>query len=152
MEFVGHFFIGILLCGAIVSGEIRPLDPNNVQAFTIGNRADEQNYRLPNDTKPETYDITIITTVDQAVDGDDGTNFNFNGIVKINIKVLEDTTKITLHARQLTIDNIELKDGNTNIATDPHDYQIVPEFLVIPTKTTLQKDKNYELTIEYTGK
>lgn len=151
MAFFGHFFIGIFLCCAIVAGEIRPLDPNNVHKFSIGTRADEQNYRLPNDTKPETYDITIKTTVDEAVDGDE-TNFNFDGKVIINIKVLEDTNKITLHARQLIITNIALKDGSTNIETDPYDYQIVPEFVVIPTKTTLQKDKNYELTIEYTGK
>lgn len=151
MELVGHFFIGILLCGAIVSGEIRPLDPNNVQKFTIGNRADEQNYRLPNDTKPETYDITIKTTIDEAVDGDQ-TNFYFEGTVKINIKVLNDTNKITLHARQLTIKNIALKEGSTTIQTDPYEYQIVPEFVVIPTKDTLKKDKNYELTIEYLGK
>lgn len=150
MELVGHFSIGILLCCAIVSGEIRPLDPNNVQKFTIGSRADEQNYRLPNDTKPETYDITLITTVDEAVDGDE-INFNFDGTVKINIKVLEETNKVTLHARQLTIKTAELFDENTNIAGE-FEYLVVPEFLIIPTKQNLQKDKNYNLVITYTGK
>ncbi|XP_055306447.1 aminopeptidase N-like [Sitodiplosis mosellana] len=147
MNFVGYILIGILCC-TIVSGDLRPLNPTNVQTFTVDTR-DEQNYRLPNNTKPETYDITIRTTVDEAVNEDN--DFSFEGTVVINIKALEETSTITLHARQLTITDIRLKSANGGDIQLEWTYSIVPELVILATKSKLEKDKNYLVTIAYTG-
>lgn len=145
MKFFEYFLIGIL-CFAVVSGEFRPLEPNNVRKMELDSRDGETKYRLPNSTKPENYDITLSTAVDED-------NFNFDGTVKIRVHVLEATSNITIHARQLTIKSIALSDPSTgtDIDLNPYVYEIVTEFLIIPAKTQLEKDKYYLLVITYTG-
>lgn len=145
MKFFEYFLIGILCC-AVVSSEFRPLEPNDARKLQLDTRDGETKYRLPNNTKPENYDITLSTAIDEE-------NFNFDGIVKIQVHVLEATSNITIHARQLTIKTIELFDPNTGTIIDLNSwtYEQVTEFLIIPTKTQLEKDKFYLLIITYTG-
>lgn len=114
--------------------------------FKIDTTTDLITYRLPNNTKPETYDITLVTNIDKN-------NFNFSGKVDINIFVLEASSEITLHARQLTIESVKLfVHANKNeIKLYPFTYNETTEFLTIPTQTQLQKGINYILTVEYTG-
>lgn len=54
-------------------------------------------YRLPNNSIPFSYDLTLNTDIDKG-------NFTFIGVVKIQIKIIEGSTAITLHYRQTTID------------------------------------------------
>lgn len=105
-------------------------------------------YRLPNDTKPETYDITLSTRVDIQ-------NFTFEGKVIIGIAVVESTTTITLQYRQLTILMVRLWTvTNPPVAVDINDFTYDPavEFLRIPIAgDPLLANSRYMLEIDYTG-
>ncbi|XP_062123709.1 aminopeptidase N [Drosophila sulfurigaster albostrigata] len=57
-------------------------------------RDDEATYRLPNNTEPISYDVVLSTNVHTGETG-------FNGTVTITLEVIETSTTITVHARQL---------------------------------------------------
>lgn len=102
-------------------------------------------YRLPNNTRPESYEITLVTNVDKN-------EFSFSGIVVIDIRVLEASSNIILHARQLNIQFVQLTTKNrTLIPLNDFSYDRTTEFLIISTQTELRKDTNFILTIEYIG-
>lgn len=130
-------FIVIVLFGVVLSR-------NN---FEIDATADRISYRLPNNTKPERYEITLVTNIDRN-------DFNFSGKVVIDIFVLNASSAITLHARRLRIKSINLieKTTATKIETFPFTYNKTTEFLTVPTQSQLQKDSKYSLTVEYEGK
>lgn len=142
------FFLIIALYGVIVSAKV-PIAPNNFDQFDSRMEKSTKltNYRLPNNTKPNSYDIKIVTMVHQG-------EFGFTGKITINLQTLEDTKVITLHKRQLAIGNIELRDtqGDT-FDLDAYEYDNVTEFLkIIPSNNvTLEKDKTFLLSIDYTG-
>lgn len=109
---------------------------------------EEQSYRLPNHTIPEHYDVDIFTKVHLKEDV-------FNGTVKINIAVLEDTKKVVLHARQLTIDSAKIIDDATSIdCSADYPTQNPTEFLTITPKNgqTLTRGKKLVVEIKYNGK
>lgn len=107
--------------------------------------ADEISYRLPNNTKPENYDITLVTNIHKN-------DFKFSGTVIINLRALETSYNIVLHARQLIIKSVKLMtQTGTNVRLNPFIFDAITEFLTIPTQSQLQKDNNYILTIEYSG-
>lgn len=103
------------------------------------------NYRLPNNTKPDSYDITLSTNIDRN-------DFSFSGCVVINFHVLEPSYNITIHARQLSIKTIKLATSfGVVINLNPYTHDNVTDHLVIPTQVQLQKYTQYILTIEYSG-
>lgn len=135
-----HLLAGLLFCAIIVNG--RPHIDNAAidETVTYG-----INYRLPNNTRPESYDITLITNIDQN-------DFNFMGCVVITLRVLEASHNITIHARQLNIHTVKLATiAGEAIDLNPFTYDDVTEFLVIPSKMELQKDTQYMLTVDYSG-
>ncbi|XP_031633026.1 aminopeptidase N-like [Contarinia nasturtii] len=148
MHTFGYFIVGLLIVGCTIrdvsSRSRRPLDPKYQRIYD--EKDSEITYRLPNNTKPETYDITITTRIDEGL-------FDFDGKVAIQIVALESTNSITLHYRQLTITSQSLRkvDDNSMIALDDYKYDKTTELLTFPTKTQLEKDKKYILTIEYKG-
>lgn len=105
-------------------------------------------YRLPNDTKPETYDITLNTRVDSQ-------NFTFEGNVKIGITVIEETSTIKLHHRQLTIVSITLWTTTIPpllIDLNEFTYDQDVEHLIIPIANgPLLANTSYTVEIIYTG-
>lgn len=108
--------------------------------------ADERNYRLPNNTKPEAYVVYISTDV--AVG-----KFEFYGSVKIAIRVLQNTNNITLHQRQLKILAAQLMaEGGRNIPTFTPHFDSNTEFLTISTvNETLQNGSKVVLKLKYQG-
>lgn len=104
----------------------------------------QNNYRLPNNTKPNSYDITIATDIDRN-------EFGFSGRVVIDLIVLEPSFNITIHARQLDIKTISLVNPFGVIHLNSHTHDNVTDHLVIPTQVQLEKDTPYTLTIEYSG-
>jgi hypothetical protein len=58
-------------------------------------------YRLPNNSVPLRYDLRLKTDFDKG-------DFNFEGRAKIYLKTIESTKKITLHMKDLNIENIDL--------------------------------------------
>lgn len=104
------------------------------------------NYRLPNNTKPEAYVITIATDIANG-------KFEFDGTVKIAVRVLETTRNITLHQRQLKILSTELvTDDNHRYRTLLPHYDPDTEFLTITTTEEVIYPGNLVyLTIKYKG-
>lgn len=108
---------------------------------------DGRRYRLPNDTVPETYDITLTTRIDDA-------NFIFNGNVRIGILAKEPTQLITLHHRQLTIISVQLwttTSPSSEITVGAFSYDPELEFLQIPVPNGLTAGSRYLLSIDYVG-
>lgn len=101
-------------------------------------------YRLPNNTIPLQYDVSLQTWVDTN-------NFTFVGKVLIDIQIVEITSFITLHQRQLTIDSVDVRDSIGNSVYLDHTYDSVTEFLIIETVNELLPNDLYTLDIEYKG-
>lgn len=87
-------------------------------------------YRLPTSVRPEHYKLEIATHLD------DEKGFEFSGLVGITLKVLENANNITLHAKNLTIDQTMIQIKNLDgaeqdvsldsIEVNPlHDYYIM---------------------------
>lgn len=121
-----------------------PFQYGNVGDFIF--KPDEVNYRLPNNTKPETYDISITTDIAIGI-------FDFSGSVKIGVRALDKTDSITLHQRKLKIDQISLETEFGKIVRIlPASYDPVTEFLTIfTTDEPLLPANLYFLTIQYKG-
>lgn len=131
----------------VFSAAEKPLELESLnESDNLLSRVEQYNYRLPNNSRPELYEIELRTNIDRN-------EFDFSGVVRVEITILEDSNRITLHARQLTVTHIELEeDGGQKISTEPYLYDIVREFLTITTDgVVLEKDKKYILTIEYNG-
>lgn len=141
MYFVGYFLFSLIFC---ISAH-QPID--RIYINTFDGTADEVNYRLPNDTIPESYDITLTTNVHNNVD-------DFTGEAIIKIKVLKKTSSITLHHRKLTITSVNLiaQGTGSKVNEDDGTYDDVTEFLTIKCKRELTVDESLFLTITYTGK
>lgn len=105
-----------------------------------------ETFRLPNNTKPETYDINLRTWIHQA-------NMSFTGTVRIGIIALESTNSITLHHRALSIENVTvLSDDEDPISIGVVLYDSVFEFLTIPIATSnLTEGSRYFVEIQFSG-
>ncbi|XP_037030608.1 aminopeptidase N-like [Bradysia coprophila] len=135
----------IALTDKICAAVHHPITQRDVK---VEPRQDEgRRYRLPNDTVPETYDITLTTRIDNA-------DFVFNGSVRIGIYVNESTQLITLHHRQLTVINVQLwttASPAQEVVLGAYSYDPVLEFLQIPVTVNLTAGARYTLSIDYIG-
>lgn len=139
------FLVGLLTIACAIHNvsSDRPLDHNYVSI--LDEKDGEQNYRLPNNTIPETYDITLTTRVDKK-------DSNFSGTVIIQLIAIESSNSITIHQRQLNILTQKLKKINTNSDISLEvSYDKTTELLTFKTGTLLEKDQKYLLTITYSG-
>lgn len=111
--------------------------------------------RLPNNTRPWSYDIWLTTNVHRG-------EFDVSGRTRIVLDVLTANTRtITLHHRQLTIESVQLTllsiNGNTDEATmqlASHSYAGSNEQLIVRLATgepDLLENRRYTLTIDHTG-
>ncbi|KAM8705012.1 hypothetical protein ACLKA7_009467 [Drosophila subpalustris] len=144
--------------GSLQARIIHPQDVNLVQLETkeyqrfssIETRADdnsEDNYRLPNNTVPVSYNVELWTDVHN------GTR-EFKGIVKIDLQVIEATNTITLHARQTdnyTASIVSKDTANSNSIPLTVTYESKREFLLLTSTSNFDANTNWTLTIEYTG-
>lgn len=148
-----HILLALLACVAIAAAgnpllykqfpidEIQKIQPRQNEVI---------NYRLPNNTVPESYNVQFTTLVHE---GDPA----FSGTVEITIAVAIPTTSIVLHHRQLTIGTITLTNvggGNVNLAPEPYPYDPITEFLTInlaAPATPLPVGGRYILRIPFSG-
>lgn len=107
-------------------------------------------YRLPNQTKPLHYDITLTTHIHDEGREDFS---HFSGVVKITIKPEETTKVITLHKRQITIESVKVWDNEEETFEDVLDFTEDDdrEFLIIPTENDLVITEQYIVEIAYVG-
>lgn len=128
--------------------------PSGVESFekpseALVNFADEDegvNYRLPNNSIPLRYEIWLKTDVEKQ-------NFEFSGRVKIHIKIVEDTNVITLHHRQITIEQIDLLNTSRTLTSSRLFFRPEPkiEFLTIMLPRDFKEDEEFILDITYKG-
>lgn len=122
--------------------------PNDSVSEDVEAREDEISYRLPNNTIPESYILTL------SFGNFHNDEMSYTGNVAIVIRVLENTETITLHSAVLSVDSVDLKNNdNELIPTDPF-LDTRREFLIIkPTDPTVTfaKDSTMILDIRYTG-
>ncbi|KAJ6597318.1 Aminopeptidase N [Pseudolycoriella hygida] len=117
------------------------------KALEISPRFEPTTYRLPNNSIPLNYDLVITTDIDKGL-------FDFSGVVKIHIRIVNESQEIILHYRQTTIDVINLftADGTTIIAEALLYVQIpVYEFLVITLPRVYNPNDEVVLEIKYRG-
>jgi aminopeptidase N len=107
---------------------------------------DNIDYRLPNNSKPLRYDIFLST------DNHKG-NFTFTGRVTIQIQVIENSTEVTLHYRELTIVNVALlrSGGGTIQSNVAFTQREDVEFLIIRPTVRLIEGTIYSIVITYIG-
>lgn len=120
-------------------------NPFSTLPVLISTQLDEEyNYRLPNNTRPVHYGVHLTTNIDKG-------DFDFTGSVTITLEALEDTNNITIHYRQLTINDVKLIDAATEqeIKFDEPTYDEVTEHFVFSLETPLVNGSEYKLTIEY---
>lgn len=106
------------------------------------------NYRLPNNTRPISYDVHLTTNIHTQTD------FNFSGVVAIRFVVVTASRLVTLHQRQLTIGTATLTSLSTSqpIALNPFEYNSVSELLTFRLTTgSLTINNEYILTINFKG-
>lgn len=110
-------------------------------------RNDDLNYRLPNDTVPISYDVTIEPTFEP--------DFTFAGQVTILIRVVEATDVVTLHGN-----DIEIVPGTTSVISLTAREELVEEepelnstlhFIRIPLNTEVAVGTVLQISMQYTG-
>ncbi len=102
-------------------------------------------YRLPNNTLPNSYDVTLRTWIHEG-------NFLFNGSIRINISIVESTNTITLHHRYLTIDDVRLwSESGAAVPVLSYSYNTTFEFFSVSMQDTLSIGETYSLDIDYNG-
>lgn len=118
---------------------------NNVM---VGNKLNDESvsYRLPNNTIPVRYDLWLKTDVKKA-------EFGFSGRVKIHVKIIETTQKITLQYRQIKVDKIDLLGTERNLIQSNLDFEYEEnvEFLIISLPRTVIMNDEVVLAIDYHG-
>ncbi|ALC47157.1 SP1029, partial [Drosophila busckii] len=105
-------------------------------------------YRLPSSLRPQKYNLRILTHLD------DEKALRFEGTVKIRMEVLKNTNNITLHSKNLTIDEAQIKLSDTKNAkqancitkteSNPHH-----DYYVMHTCQELKAGAIYELTMPF---
>ncbi|XP_015607566.1 aminopeptidase N [Cephus cinctus] len=104
------------------------------------------NYRLPNNSVPISYFISLIPYL--VVD-----NFTFDGVSMVELEVLEPSSLITLHILNLTIDESAtslVSSGNINYKIASHTYDTTKQFLILNFATVLPTGY-YTLFLKYVG-
>ncbi|ALC41344.1 CG3502 [Drosophila busckii] len=106
-----------------------------------------EHYRLPEVIEPQHYELSVLTHLEDAAE------LRFEGLVRISLRILEPTKNITLHAKNLSIaqQDIRLSDKDNAYAIsrvqiiDKYDYFIMHLANVVPS------GEDYELSIPFSG-
>jgi aminopeptidase N len=120
-------------------------DEQNLQVETLDDD-EPTTYRLPNNTVPVRYDIWLKTDIDKQ-------NFAFEGQVKIQIRAVEATESVTLHYRDLTVNQVDLVDASETVLNEllPFEYvtPVAYEFLRITLPRAMAIGEEFILRIAY---
>lgn len=104
-----------------------------------------ETFRLPNDTRALTYDVSIRTWIDEG-------NRTFIGTVRIGIIAEQSTNRITLHHRELIIEDVSVLSASGDpIEIGATSYDSIFEFLTIPVSNNLTIGNEYTIVISYKG-
>lgn len=137
---MGKLFVCLVLCTVFGASLGKfPLVPDPRDSSLP--RASEI-YRLPNDTKPISYEIWLEPEFEE---------FTFEGSVVITIRVEEETDVITLHADNLTLDTAHLFRENEELTITETQYDGEFHFLQFLLDEPVQPEEELTLSIKYSG-
>ncbi|XP_037727925.1 aminopeptidase N-like [Drosophila subpulchrella] len=109
-------------------------------------------YRLPSALRPLKYDLRILTQLENPQD------FHFSGTTKIQIEALENTNNITLHSKDLTIDEYQItlrqisgEEKKDNCVTST-EVNPTHDFYILNTCQELLAGHVYELNLHFSAK
>ncbi|XP_052844693.1 aminopeptidase Ey-like [Drosophila gunungcola] len=109
-------------------------------------------YRLPTALRPQKYDLSILTRLENPKD------LRFSGSVRIVIKALQNTKNITLHSRDLAIDESQITlrqlSGERNSDNCVNSTEVNPthDFYILNTCQELLAGHAYELNLIFSAK
>jgi len=105
-------------------------------------------FRLPCNTRPESYDLLIVPNLN-------GTESTFGGMAKIILLANERTNFITLNVKDLSITEVTVEDieetAPSNRIVRGFYYVERNQQLEIYLEGFLELERRYQATIEYTG-
>lgn len=107
---------------------------------------DISTYRLPNNTRPDTYNISLRTWIHEG-------NPTFFGSVRIGIVAIESTDYIRLHHNVQQLDSVRvLTTDELPIAIGAYTYNRTYTFLTIPViGSNLTQGTRYFIDIDFVG-
>lgn len=105
-----------------------------------------RSYRLPNNTVPLFYDISLATEIHEG-------RFVYEGVVRVNISVLEASNTITMHSRGHLIIEIILynADGSVFDRTPFYTFDSDLEFLTITSQNQLTVGQGLTVEVAFAG-
>lgn len=150
---VGKYLIATFVFATLVAAKL-PFSVPRVE--NISNKLTEPfqagpsvSYRLPNNTRPVSYDVQLTTHIHTQTD------FSFTGNVAVRFVTIETSNTIVLHQRQLTIGVYSLHlatSPDVSIPLNTVEYDGVTEFLKFTlTSGSLIENNEYVLSIAYNG-
>ncbi|XP_039453704.1 aminopeptidase N-like [Culex pipiens pallens] len=127
---------------------------NLVEVFECANNesdsdsANSASYRLPREVIPKHYDLLVNTYL-----GEDGEGFRFDGAVNIIVQSTGTSNRITLHSKDLVIDegNVSVTDLTTDLPLpiSSIEYDLLNDFLIIQTSQQLLPESRYKVHIPF---
>ena len=107
---------------------------------------DTTSFRLPNNTIPLHYDINLRTEIHAA-------NFLYEGVVRIDISVLEASNTVTIHSRGHLFLGIILfnSDGSVFDSSPFYTFNSNLEFLTITSQNQLPVNQNLTVQVTFVG-
>lgn len=131
--------LGLALLAALVSSATVPTE----DTYT--------SYRLPTAFRPEHYGLQVLTHL-----GDEK-GFMFSGRVLIRMLCNEDAMNITLHSKNLTIGEKDIKlaelsdSGSKSLEIKRVQYITDNDYVVFHTSESMKKGYRYDITIPFEG-
>ncbi|XP_017083204.1 aminopeptidase N-like [Drosophila eugracilis] len=108
-------------------------------------------FRLPTALRPQKYDLRILTRLE-----DEG-NLSFNGTVKIKLEALQNTKNITLHSKDLEIDEAQITlrqvsgEGLKDNCVSSTEVNPNHDFYILHTCQELVAGHAYELELPFSA-
>jgi len=108
-------------------------------------------YRLPTALKPQKYYLRILTLLENPEE------LRFTGTVKIVFEALENTRNITLHSKNLTIDESQITlrkisgEGNTDNCVSSTSINPIHDFYIFNTCQELLAGNVYKLSVPFSA-
>ncbi|KAH8351352.1 hypothetical protein KR084_010021 [Drosophila pseudotakahashii] len=108
-------------------------------------------YRLPTSLRPQKYYLRILTELESPEE------LRFSGTSKILIEALENTSNITLHSRDLTIDESQITlreisdEGNLDNCITSTEVNPIHDFYILKTCQELLAGHVYELNLPFSA-
>ena len=143
----------LLLCSHVIVSKAVPLDINSVDSKNNDDDSNEKNEvtsfvsrRLPNNSIPLRYDLWITTDIDQG-------KFDFDGRVKIHVKIVKASENITLNFYRSIVNKIDLLDDHKNVIVKDLSFKIETdlELLIVPLHRRYLAGEEIILDIQYNG-